>query len=251
MIRTLIIEDEAPAAKRLELLLNEIDLSIQIIGYLDSVSSAVEWFKANPHPDLLMLDIQLADGISFDIFKQVNIDSFIIFTTAYDEYAIKAFQLNSLDYLLKPIDKNKLTLSIEKYKRFKTATPALQIEELLLSMASKSNAYKKRFAISIGTKIKSIETKNIAFFESVEKSTFLHTLDGHSYPIDFSLDKLENLLNPEEFFRTSRQSIIQYAAIEKINILSKSRVQILPIGTKNEILVSTAKSHSFRKWLDK
>lgn len=251
MIRTLIIEDEAPAAQRLELLLSEIDSDIELIDCLDSVSTAIDWFKHNLHPDLVMLDIQLADGLSFDIFKHVNVQSFIIFTTAYDEYAIKAFQLNSLDYLLKPLDKNKLATSIDKYKRFKIATPTLQIEQLLQSMANKTTNFKKRFAISVGTKIKSIETKDIAYFSSIEKNTFLHTLDGRDYPIDFSLDKLATLLNPEDFFRTNRQSIVHYSAINKINILSRSRIQIFVGETEVEVLVSTAKSHNFRKWLDK
>lgn len=251
MISTLIIEDEAPAADRLELLLKEIDPEIDIMDKLDSISTSVEWLNNKPHPQLIMLDIQLADGLSFEIFNQVTPESFIIFTTAYDEYAIKAFQLNSLDYLLKPINKSKLAASIEKYKRFNSNTPSLQIEALLQSMASKNKDHKKRFAINIGTKIKSIETKEVAIFISMEKNTFLHTCDGHCYPVDFSLDKLEGLLNPEEFFRANRQTIINYAAIEKINILSKSRIQVLLNAYSEEIMVSTAKSHSFRLWLDK
>jgi DNA-binding LytR/AlgR family response regulator len=175
MIRTLIIEDEGAAAERLEKLLIEIDPNIQITGKIDSVSGAVNWLSNNLHPELLMLDIQLADGLSFEIFNHVKVDSFVIFTTAYDEYAIKAFELNSLDYLLKPIDKIKLKNSIEKFKKFKSTTPALQLEQLLASMASKTTNYKKRFAISIGTKIRSIETKQIAFFNSIEKNSFLHT----------------------------------------------------------------------------
>lgn len=251
MIRTLIIEDENPAAHRLEQLLKEIEPELTILDKIDSVSGAIDWLKCNPDPNLIMLDIQLADGLSFDIFKHVTPDSFIIFTTAYDEYAIKAFQLNSLDYLLKPISKSKLAASLDKYKRFNSSTPTLQIEALLQSMASKSSSYKKRFAINIGTKIKSIETKEVALFNSSEKSTYLQTNNGHSYPVDFSLDKLESLLNPEEFFRVNRQAIINYSAIEKINILSKSRVQVIVKGSAEDILVSTAKTHSFRLWLDK
>lgn len=250
-MKCIIIEDEKIAAERLVKLIHEYDSSIEVIAVLQSVRKAVEWFQANEKPDLAFFDIQLADGLSFEIFEQVDVKVPIIFTTAFDEYAIKAFQLNSLDYLLKPINKSKLSLSLEKYKRFKTSTPIVQIEDLLQSMADKSTAYKRRFAINIGTKIKSIESKNISFFESVEKNTFLHTLDGHSYPVDFSLDKLESLLNPDEFFRTNRQTIVQYAALDKINILSKSRVQVLPKGSSQNILISTAKTHSFRKWLDK
>lgn len=251
MIKTLIIEDEAPAAQRLEKLLLEIDPQIIVLEKIDGVKEAVQWFSNNEHPDLVMLDIQLSDGLSFDIFKSVKIESFVIFTTAYDEYAIKAFELNSLDYLLKPIDRTKLSNSLEKFKKFKTSIPAIKIEDLLRSITNKSIAFKKRFAINIGARIKSIETREIAAFSSIEKSTFLHTYDGHSYPVDFSLDKLESLLNPEEFYRINRQAIIQYSSIEKINILSKSRIRVNITGSADDFLVSTAKAHSFRLWLDK
>ena len=251
MIKTLIIEDEFPAAERLEKLLLEIEPAIKILDVIDSVSGAVKWFKQNEHPDLVMLDIQLADGLSFDIFKEIKIDSFVIFTTAYDEYAIKAFELNSLDYLLKPIDKTKLICSIEKFKRFQSSTPTIQIEDLLTSIANKSTSYKKRFAINIGAKIKSIETKEISFFQSIEKGTYLNTLDGRRFPVDYSLDKLESLLNPDQFFRINRQTMVCFSAMGKINILSKSRVQIELSGSTESFLVSTAKAHSFRQWLDK
>lgn len=251
MINALIIEDEFPAAARLEKLLSEISKEINILDKIDSVSSAVKWFQENKHPSLLFLDIQLADGLSFDIFKKVNIESFVIFTTAYDEFAIKAFELNSVDYLLKPIDKQKLTASIDKFKRFNSAKFSIPIETLLESIAGKSHNYKKRFAINIGARIKSIETDAVCYFTSLEKNTFLKTFDDHEYPIDFSLDRLETLLDPEKFFRINRQTIIQYNAIDKINILSKSRVQLNVAGASEPILVSTAKSHSFRIWLDK
>ena len=251
MIKTLIIEDETPAAHRLEKLLLEIDPEITILDKLDGVNQAVNWFNKNQHPDLVMLDIQLSDGLCFEIFKKIKIESFVIFTTAFDEYAIKAFELNSLDYLLKPIDKRKLKNSLDKYKKFITSVPTVRIEELLLSMSNKTTTYKKRFAINIGAKIKSIETKEIALFSSIEKNTFLHTFDGHNYPVDFSLDKVESLLNPEEFFRINRQTHIQYSAIEKISILSKSRIRVNLSGSKEEFMISTAKSHSFRLWLDK
>ena len=251
MIKALIIEDEFPAAERLEKLLAEITDDIEILDKIDSVSKAVQWFGKNQQPDLLLLDIQLADGLSFDIFKKVKIDGFVIFTTAYDEFAIKAFELNSVDYLLKPIDKDKLKASLEKFRRFNSAKATIPIEALLETLSSKSGNYKKRFAINIGAYIKSIETSKICYFSSIEKSTFLKTFGGHDYPIDFSLDRLETLLDPEQFFRINRQTIIQYNAINKINILSKSRIQLRISGANEPIMVSTAKSHAFRSWLDK
>jgi two-component system, LytTR family, response regulator LytT len=252
MIRTLIIEDEEFAAQRLERLLKETEPDIEVIAKLESVEASVQWLQKNKHPDLLMLDIQLADGQSFDIFKKVKVDCFVIFATAYDEYAIKAFELNSIDYLLKPIDRGKLTASIEKYKRLHNSRSAtLNINSIIEAIELKKSSFKKRFAISIGTKIKSVETIAIAFFYSVEKSTFLGTFEGHEYPVDFSLDRLETMLDPELFFRINRQFIVNYNAIQKIHLVSKSRIELDIQGYKERISVSTARTHAFRLWIDK
>ena len=252
MIRTLIIEDEEPAAQRLEKLLREIDSEIQVIDTLDTVEGSIKWFGENPAPDLLMLDIQLADGLSFDIFKNTRIDSFVIFTTAYDEYAIKAFELNSIDYLLKPIDKQKLAHSIDKFKKLSSTGKQLNIEELIETLESRRGNYKKRFAVNIGNKIISIETRSVAFFYSMEKSSFMCTGDGHNYPLDFSLDHLEQILDPEQFFRINRQHIVHYPFIQKIHVLSKSRISVeTDPPCDKDLLVSTAKAHKFRLWLDR
>lgn len=251
MIKTLIIEDESPAALRLEKMLLDIDQDIHILAKLDSVDSAVDWFGAHGQPDLIMLDIQLADGLCFDILRKVRIDSFVIFTTAYDEYAIKAFELNSVDYLLKPINKNRLESSLAKYRKLKGHTPQIDLEEILKVIEGKKAGYKKRFAISIGPKIRSVEIEDVSYFTSLEKNTFLGTFDGHEYPLDFSLDRLEELIDPDQFFRINRQYIINYKAIERINILSKSRLEITMKGSSEPFRVSTAKTHSFRNWIDK
>ncbi len=252
MIRTLIIEDEQPAANRLVKLLTQLASDIQILAVIDSVQNGIAWLQNNPSPDLLFLDIQLADGLSFDIFKQVSVESFIIFATAFDEYAIKAFELNSIDYLLKPIDKEKLERSIIKFRKLNIPTPQFNINELIETIQSKKYLYKKRFLINIGSKIKSIETNNIALFYVLEKNTFMLTFEEKNYPIDFSLDKLENLIDSELFFRINRQYMINYRAIEKISVLSKSRIRIEsnPKHTE-ELLVSSNKSHPFRLWLDR
>jgi DNA-binding LytR/AlgR family response regulator len=252
MIKTLIIEDEEPAAKRLEKLLAEIEPEITILEKLDSVESAVEWFMTNNPPDLVMLDIQLADGLCFEIFKNTTIDSFVIFTTAYDEYAIRAFELNSLDYLLKPIDKDKLARSIEKFKRLRGYAPKVDFQELINTLEGEKKKYKKRFIVNIGSKIKSVETTEVAYFYSLEKSTFICTQDNHHYPVDFSLDNLEGLIDPDNFFRINRQYIINFACISKIHVLSKSRIKIETLPAADDtLLVSTAKTHSFRLWLDR
>jgi DNA-binding LytR/AlgR family response regulator len=251
MIRTLIIEDETPAANRLEKLLKEIDPGIEILDKLESVESAVEWFQENKQPDLLMLDIQLADGQSFDIFKKVKVDCFVIFTTAYDEYAIKAFELNSIDYLLKPIDKAKLSTGIQKFRNLNSSKPDFDFNELINTIEQRKTTYKKRFAISIGTKIKSIETKDIAYFYSLQKYTFLGTFGGQEFPADFSLDRLENILDPEVFFRINRQYLVNYRAIGKIHVLSKSRLELEISGYKERMPVSSGKAHLFRLWIDK
>ncbi len=251
MIRTLIIEDEEPAALRLEKLLKEADPDIDIIDKLESVQSAVSWLRENKHPDLMMLDIQLADGQSFEIFKKIKVDSFVIFTTAFDEYAIKAFELNSIDYLLKPVDKIKLARSIEKFKKLSRKEPLINFDDLIHAIESRKTTYKKRFAIGIGTKIKSVETHDIAYFCSLEKNTFLGTYEGQEYPVDFSLDKLETMLDPELFFRINRQYLVSFNAIIKIHVLSKSRLELDIKGYKERMLVSTARAHEFRLWLDR
>ncbi len=252
MIRTLIVEDEEPAAIRLKKILKQVADDIEIVGWVDSVEGAVNWLQNNTVPDLLMLDIQLADGLSFDIFKKTEVESFVIFTTAYDEYAIKAFELNSIDYLLKPVDKEKLEKSLAKFRKLNSPTPQINLNELIQTIESRTGNYKKRFLINMGSRIKSIETRNIASFYVLEKNCFMSTFEGKNYPVDFSLDKLENLVNPEIFFRINRQAMVNYKAIEKISVFSKSRIK-LELSPKSEVemLVSANKSHSFRIWLDR
>jgi DNA-binding LytR/AlgR family response regulator len=252
MIRTLIVEDEEPAAARLEKLLKEVGSGVQVLDVIDSVERAVNWFETNDPPDLLLLDIQLADGLSFDIFKRVKVDSFVIFTTAYDEYAIKAFELNSIDYLLKPVDKAKLQKSIQKYRKLADRNQQVNIETLMETLERRKSNFKRRFAVNIGSKIISVETRSVAYFYALEGNTFLCTRDNHHYPLDFSLEYLEQLLDPELFFRINRQVIIQYTSIEKIHILSRSRVKLETNPPASEdMLVSTARTHQFRLWLDR
>ena len=252
MIKVLIIEDEQPAAKRLEKMLLEISAEFEIIQRCDSIESSVQYFKIGIMPDLVMLDIQLGDGLSFDIFRQVVISCPVIFTTAFDEYAIKAFELNSIDYLLKPINKEKLERSIEKFKKLNQQNSQTDWKILASLLEKEKRDYKQRFLVYVGEHLHSVQTSDIAYFYSVEKSTFLTTNSGKSFSVDLSLEKLEGMLSPNDFFRINRNYLIEFKAIKKINILSKSRIKLmLEPAPANEILVSTARTHEFREWLDR
>jgi DNA-binding LytR/AlgR family response regulator len=181
----------------------------------------------------------------------VNVESFVIFTTAYDEYAIRAFELNSIDYLLKPIDKEKLAASVEKFKKLKPRLGSFDIESLVETLNGRKKSYKKRFLVNIGQKIKSVDINDVSFFYSSEKSTFLCSIEDRHYAIDFSLDTLEKILDPDMFFRINRKFIAGRAALDKIIILSKSRIKIeLNPSVKESVYVSNARAHEFRLWLD-
>ncbi|HQW03714.1 MAG TPA: LytTR family DNA-binding domain-containing protein, partial [Saprospiraceae bacterium] len=199
-MKTIIIEDENLTAKRLESLLQKWDSTIQVEAILPSVDEAVKWFGSNAEPDLIFMDIHLEDDLAFKIFEQVRIAAPVIFTTAYDEYMIQAFKVNSIDYLLKPVNYDELVQAIEKFKRLKNQFAQPNLETLLKSLGHKEPEYKSRFMITVGTRIKSIETSDIAYFYSEDKLTFMVTKEGQNLPIDFSLDKLTTLLDPKHFF---------------------------------------------------
>ena len=251
-MKALIIEDEKLAAERLEELIHEIDPSIVISAKLKSIEQSIKWLKQNK-PDLIFLDIQLEDGLSFLIFDKVEIDAPIIFTTAYDQYAIKAFKLNSIDYLLKPIKKDELRESLNKYKNIKTSY-LMDFEEIIQSIQSKEVSYKKRFLIQYGQKIKKVEAEEIAYFYAMEKNVFLTTLSGNTYPIDYTLDKLLEILDSEKFFRINRKMIIGFDSIKNMIPFSRSRIKIElnPAAPKDiEALVSVERSSFFKEWMDK
>jgi DNA-binding LytR/AlgR family response regulator len=246
----LLIEDERPAANRLKQLIQQILPNAEIMEYLDSITSAVEWFKSHQAPDLIFCDIQLADGLSFEIFDRVKISAPIIFTTAFDQYAIKAFKLNSVDYLLKPIDPKELANAIEKYQslKLKTNIDLSQIKELL---QPQSKEFKSRFMVKFGEKIQSVLTTETAFFYSEERITFLQTNEGKKYILDYTLDQLENMLDSKEFFRLNRKYIASFGAIAEIHTYSNSRLKIkLSDCADNDILVSREKVGVLKEWLD-
>jgi len=252
MTKVLIIEDEQPAAKRLEKLLLEVATDFQIIQCCDSIESSVNYLKSTTTPDLIMLDVQLGDGLSFEIFKQTEISCPVIFTTAFDEYAIKAFELNSIDYLLKPIRKENLERSIDKFRKLHQQSQQTDWKTLATLLDKEKREYKQRFLVYLGEHLQSVQTSDIAYFYSIEKSTFLKTNSGKSYSLDLSLDKLEELLSPKGFFRINRQYLISFGSINKISMLSKSRIKLIlePVST-DEILISTARTHDFKVWLDR
>ena len=248
-MKILIIEDEEPAAKRLQKMVKEIEPVATVTDTIVSISSAIKWFAANELPDLIISDIQLSDGLSFEIFKAVEILCPVIFTTAYDQYAIEAFKVNSIDYLLKPIKKEELANAIAKYKKLNTATPAININQILKTFAA-GTEYKKRFAVRYGEHIKTITIEEVAFFYTEDKINFLTTREGRRFTIDFNLDALEAMLDPKTFFRINRQYIISIQSIAEMFSYSKSRVLIkLNPPAKHETVVSTERSAGFKLWL--
>lgn len=248
-MRVLIVEDEAIAARHLESLLREIDPEIQVAAKLDSVKNTSNWLKINS-VDLIFLDIQLSDGLSFDIFDRVQVKTPIIFTTAYDHYAIKAFKLNSIDYLLKPIQAEELAASIAKWKELSSSVSIQNLPELLNSLRPDPE-YKKRFLIHSGRKLKTIETTEIAYFYAMEKDTYMATLDGKTYPADYSLDKLEPQVNPERFFRINRSYLVNIDAIKQMYTTGKNRIKVdLIPPVEDLVFVSISRSSAFKHWLN-
>jgi two-component system, LytTR family, response regulator LytT len=252
MMNVLIIEDEEPAAKRLQKMLKEIEPGTTVLENIVSISSGIKWFKNNPAPNLVFSDIQLSDGLSFEIFKAVEVTSPIIFTTAYDQYAIEAFKVNSIDFLLKPIKKEDLEKAVAKYKRVTAAAPApmIDISKILQSFNPGATEYKKRFVVRYGEHIKTINIEDVVYFYTEDKVNFLCTRDARRFVIDFNLDSLEAALDPKTFFRINRQYIIGIHSIAEMVAYSKSRVLIkLNPPAKHETIVSTERSADFKHWL--
>lgn len=249
-MNVLIIEDEQPAAKRLNKMLNEIEPGINILDSIVSVSSAIKWFAKNQSPELIFSDIQLSDGLSFEIFKSVDLNCPVIFTTAYDQYAIEAFKVNSVDYLLKPIKKTELAKAVEKFKKLRGTAPAIDINKLMQALNPATQDYKQRFIVRYGEHIKTISIDEVVYFYTEDKVNFLCTKDGRRYVIDYNLDSIDSTLDPKTFFRINRQYIIGIHAISEMFAYSKSRVLIkLNPPAKHETIVSTERSAHFKLWL--
>lgn len=251
-MKVVIIEDEALAAERLEEIILQIRPNTEIQAKLDSVKQSIEWLQSH-NPELIFLDIKLSDGLSFAIFEKIDLNVPVIFTTAYDEYAIKAFELNSIDYLLKPIRQSDLLASIEKFEKLRKALLP-DIPALLETLAESKPDYKKRFLLQYGEKLKKIEVEDIAYFYAQDKVVYLTMFDKQTYPMDHSLNQLEELIDPDQFFRINRQMLISYPSIQQMYAYSRSRIKIdlkppEPKGIK--ALVSIDRTPVFREWIDK
>lgn len=246
----LIIEDEKVAAERLSGLIKKYDSSIEILNVIQSVKKTVKWLNANEVPDLIFMDIQLADGLSFEIFEQTIVKTPVVFTTAYDEYALRAFKVNSIDYLLKPIGQDELKTAIDKFKENNKPKeiPAQVFDNVLHALTKK---YKSKFVIKVGEHIKVFTTEDVQCFYSMEKYTFLQNNSGRDYAISHSLDQLEDLLDPEGFFRINRKYIVSFSAIYDIISYSNSRLLVkLHSNKSDDLIVSREKVQDFKSWLE-
>lgn len=246
----LLVEDEYAAAQRLEELIKRCRPNAVVVAQPDSVEETVAWLQKNDAPDLILMDVQLADGLCFSIFDQVDVQAPIIFTTAYDQFAMDAFKVNSVDYLLKPIKEVELSSALSKMEQFHTQPLVPDLAGLAATIGQQEPAYKKRFLIRVGQAIKLVQVQDIAYFYAAQKNTFLCTFEDRTYTVDESLDKLAAVLSPQLFFRVNRQFIVNLDAIEAMHTYSKSRVLLtLTPSYKEKVIVSTDRSPHFKKWL--
>lgn len=248
-MKVLIIEDETRAANHLSRLLNKLDPNFELIATFESIKESIAYLKDNQPIDLIFSDIQLSDGLSFEIYKQVNLNCPIIFTTAYDQYAIEAFNTNGIDYLLKPIEEERLNQAIEKAKQL---APKINLEQLLnLNLNQKQSSFKSRFMVKAGDRIKSIPIEDVSAFYSQDKATFLLTTGQRSYAVDYSLDELSNLIDPSNFFKTNRKVLVSIEACQSILAWSNSRLKITIPGIEEPVIVAREKVQEFKRWLDR
>lgn len=249
-MKVLLIEDEPAAAQRLQQLLTALRPAAKVVAQPESVEESVMWLQQHPSPDLVLMDIQLADGLCFAIFDQVQLQVPVIFTTAYDQFAIEAFKVNSVDYLLKPIKKEELARALHKLEQYHQVNQVPDYEALVKAVQQQEPGYKKRFLIRVGHAIKTVSTEEIAYFYSESKSTFLCTLQNRTYTVDESLDRLEAVLSPALFYRVNRKFIVNLHAIEAMHAYSKSRV-LLELNPRytDKVIVSTDRSPHFKRWL--
>ncbi|MDR1980614.1 MAG: LytTR family DNA-binding domain-containing protein [Tannerellaceae bacterium] len=250
-MKIVIIEDERPASQKLIRLLKGADSGIEVIDVLGSVEQSVNWFSENQSPELIFMDIQLEDGLCFEIFEKIQIEAPVIFTTAYDEYALKAFKVNSIDYLLKPINPDELRNAINKFNTVHGTKQDYSKYESVIRQLPHQN--KERFLIKIGEHYKSVLTSDVSCFYTLERSVFLFTCFGKSYPVDYSLDRIEQLVDSRLFFRVNRNFIVHYDAIQDMIIYSSNRIKIILTNRqeKEDILVSRERVSDFKRWMDR
>ncbi|NVO33364.1 LytR/AlgR family response regulator transcription factor [Hymenobacter lapidiphilus] len=260
----LLLEDEYPAAERLQRVLRQAAPEAQVLAVLDTVAGALDWLDTNPAPDLILSDIQLADGLSLDVFEQTVVSSSVIFTTAYDAYAIRAFRANSIDYLLKPVKLTELTAALEKLRRWPTVrptkpseapeadAPAQRLERLLDALPRPERAHKTRFLVRHGEQLLPLPATQVAWFQSRHETTTLATLDGRRFMVDYTLEQLETLLDPTQFFRLNRQLIAQLPAVQRLHPHFNGKLLVaLQPAPSEEVLVSREKAALVKQWLER
>lgn len=258
-MKVFIVEDERLGLERLIKLLHETDAAIEVLGHAETIKSAVWWLQNHPAPDLIFMDIELADGQCFQIFSQVDVQAPIVFTTSYDEYALQAFQVNSVDYLLKPIRREELERSLEKYGRLKeqfgATMPQVNIDSLIegLRQVQQPKSFRKRFLVRQGQRLLSIEVEDIAWFMVDGKLCFFRTWDNQRYLLDYTLEELSDMLDPEEFFRANRSVLLRAKAVKVINphFNGKLMLQLSPPAGQEEVIVSKEKAMEFKRWMGK
>lgn len=250
-MQILILEDEEQALNRLQKLITEVVPDAVLVGYAVSVQAAVEWLENNIMPDLIFMDIQLADGNSFQLFNKVKINCPVVFTTAYEDYALQAFKVNSVDYLLKPIDKMDVKRAIDKLKLLQASRSfTVDYSAILKTIQPPEKKYKDRFIIKLGDTIKSVSLPDVAYFYTENKANFICTNEGKRFPVDFNLDQIEQMVNPKKFFRINRQFIIGHHAIEEMKAHTRSRVIVkLSPPSKLDTVVAIDRATDFRNWL--
>lgn len=250
-MKVLIIEDEQLAAERLQILLKAYDPDIEVISILESVAESIAWLQKNPVPDVILLDIQLGDGLSFTIFNRLPLKCPVIFTTAFDNYAIEAFQLNSIDYLLKPVTQRDLTRAFNKYKDLNNPLPDTAFfKQLMQTWNAAEKVYKNRFLVKLGNRMFFIEAQEIAYLYAEDKTVFLVNKEGSKFALDFTLEKLEQIIDPFLFFRLNRKIICSSSAIKEIKTYLNSRLKVtLQAGKQQEeAIISREKVQEFKQW---
>ncbi|WBO82884.1 LytR/AlgR family response regulator transcription factor [Hymenobacter yonginensis] len=251
----LLLEDEYPAAERLQRQLLQAAPEAQVLALLDSVAATLQWLDNNPAPDLILSDIQLADGLSLEVFEQAVVRSPVIFTTAYDAYAIRAFRANSVDYLLKPVKLLELQAALAKLREWRTATaptpPAQRLEHLLDSLPRAERPYKTRFLVRHGEQLLPLPATQVAWFQSRHETTTLVAQDGRRFVVDYTLEQLESLLDPRQFFRLNRQFLAQLPAVQRLHphFNGKLLLELHPAPSE-EVLVSREKAGALKQWLE-
>jgi DNA-binding LytR/AlgR family response regulator len=251
-MNVLIVENERPAADRLARMIKNADKGIKLLGIVETVEETINRLQDSPQPDLILMDIQLDDGLCFEIFETVNVDIPVIFTTAFDEYTLKAFKVNSIDYLLKPVDEDLLKAALAKHRKLYPDRDPLR-NDFRQILNEFRHQYKSRFLIRTGEKYRSVATKEIAYFNICERSVFLNDLQSKSYGIDYSLDQLQGILDPRRFYRINRECIVNIDSIAQIHTYSSSRLKLaLKNEKENDIfIVSREKVAEFKRWIDK